>query len=254
VVVDNGSSDDSVARIHAAHPEVPILATGRNLGFSGGNNVGIREVMNQNVDYVWLLNNDTELLPETLGELVRAAETDISIGAVGSVLFYAFEPDRIQTWGGGWTNRWTGYVKLATAPPRIPLHFLTAASLLLRGRALREVGLMDDRFFLYWEDVELCFRLRRHFWKLAVAPEAVVFHKVNASSKKHSTAIVRYSTCSGLRFLAEYSFNPVLCSWAFLGFRLGHRVAQGRFNAIRSVLRGVQDFRDRDRSAELPVY
>ena len=256
VVVDNGSSDDSVHHIRAAHPDIRVLETGKNLGFSGGNNAGIREVMSQEVKYVWLLNNDTQPAPTALRELVRMAEGDFHLGAVGSVLHYASEPHKIQAWGGGWINLWTGYSSHATAPLRAGrrLDFLTAACMLVRREALEDVGLMDDRFFLYWEDAELGFRLRKNGWRLGVASRAMVLHKVNASTRKRSSLVDRYFTCSALRFLAQYSPVPRMSTFVFLSFRILHRTLAGRLGAIRHVWRGVKDYyQSREPWSPLPL-
>jgi GT2 family glycosyltransferase len=253
VVVDNGSTDDSVERIRAAHPGIHLLQTGRNLGFSGGNNEGIRAVMRHNAKYVWLLNNDTQPAPQALRELVETAESDSRLGAVGSVLHYMSEPQRIQVWGGGWINLWTGYVSHATARPRSErLDFLTAASMLVSRKALEDVGLMDDRFFLYWEDAELCFRLRRKGWRLAVAPSSTLLHRVNASAGKDTASTERYFTYSAIRFLSQYAHIPALASSWFLGRRLLHRALSGRTESIANVWQGVKDYRNRDRWATLP--
>jgi GT2 family glycosyltransferase len=255
VVVDNGSSDDSATRIQAVHPAIRVLETNKNLGFSGGNNAGIREVMRQNVDYVWLLNNDTQPASGTLRELVRTAEVDSGLGAVGSVLHYASDAQKVQAWGGGWINPWSGYVSHATQAPKPGrgLDFLTAASMLVRRKALDEVGLMDDRFFLYWEDADLCFRLRKKGWGLGVASKTVVLHRVSASTGKSTSPTERHFTSSGLRFLVQHSPVPLLSSFLFLSIRLLHRALAGRVEAIRSVWSGVQDYRNRDRWAKLPL-
>jgi GT2 family glycosyltransferase len=253
VVVDNGSTDDSVLRIQKAHPSTPVIQTGKNLGFSGGNNAGIREVLCQKVEYVWLLNNDTQPTPQALRELVSMAQSDCRLGAVGSVLRYASDPQRIQAWGGGWINLWTGYNSHATARPKSGrrLDFLTAASLLLRGKALEDIGLMDDRYFLYWEDAELCFRLRKNGWRLGVAANAVVLHSVNASTSR-SAATDRHYTYSAVHFLGQYAPVPLLATSLFLWRRLLHRVLLGEVGACRNVWMGVKDYRNRDRWAALP--
>ena len=255
VVVDNGSSDDSVARIQAAYPAIRLLQTGKNLGFSGGNNAGIRELMRHQVQYVWLLNNDTHPAPGVLRELVQIAEADSRLGAVGSVLHYASNPQKVQAWGGGWINLWSGYSSHATAPPKggSGLDFLTAASMLVRLRALEDVGLMDDRFFLSWEDAELCFRLRRNGWTLGVAPNAVVLHKVGATTNKKVLTIDRHFTASAMRFLAQYSPVPLLSAFVFISLRILHRALTGRVEGIQNVWKGVEDYRNRDRRAPLPL-
>jgi len=254
VVVDNGSSDDSVERIQSAYPEIRTVQTEKNLGFSGGNNVGIREVMRHNVKYVWLLNNDTQPKPFALRELVHTAEADDRLGCVGSVLHYTSDPERIQAWGGGWISLWSGYSSQATERPRPgrQLDFLTAASMLVRRKALEDVGLMDDRFFLYWEDAELCFRLRKHGWKLGVASRAVVLHNLNASTRRSTAPMDRYFTSSAIRFLSEYSPVPLLAASVFLSRRVLNRAVTGRMRAIRNVWLGVEDYRNRDRWTTLP--
>jgi GT2 family glycosyltransferase len=254
VVVDNGSTDDSVERIRSAYPEIRIVQTDKNLGFSGGNNAGIRELMRHDVKYVWLLNNDTQPQPFALHELVGTAESDYRLGAVGSVLHYTSDPGKIQAWGGGWISLWTGYCSHATERPRSGrrLDFLTAASVLVRRKALEDVGLMDDRYFLYWEDAELCFRLRRGGWRLGVASQAIVLHNVNASTSKSSTSIDRCYTYSGIRFLSQYSHVPQVALFVFLSLRLLHRALSGKVKAMGSVLQGVRDYRNRDRWAPLP--
>jgi GT2 family glycosyltransferase len=253
VVVDNGSTDDSAQRIQSAHPEIRLVKTGRNLGFSGGNNEGIREVMRHNVKYIWLLNNDTQPAPNALRELVRTAESDWRMGAVGSVLHYMSDPKKIQAWGGGWINLWTGYASHASAHPGSRrLDFLTAASMLVSRKALEDIGLMDDRFFLYWEDAELCFRLCRSGWRLGVAPDAIVLHNVNASTRKDTASIDRCYTYSAIRFLSQYAYVPPLATFLFLSRRLLHRALSGRTESIANVWRGVRDYRNRDRWATRP--
>lgn len=255
VVVDNGSTDDSVLRIRAAHKDASLIETGKNLGFSGGNNVGIREALRQNCDYIWLLNNDTEASPEVLPEMVRTAESNPKVGAVGSVILYTDAKRNVNAWGGGRVNRWIGRCWHITVPPKDGrgLDFLTAASLLVRRKAFEQVGLMDDRFFLYWEDVELCFRLRRYGWKLAVATRGTVLHKVGASSSKNTRALERYYTNSGMRFLAEFSPVPPVSKMLFVSQRVLNRLVRARLDSAGDVLRGVRDYLLRNRSAELPL-
>jgi GT2 family glycosyltransferase len=115
------------------------------------------------------------------------------------------------------------------------------------------VGLLDDRFFLYWEDTEFCFRLRKQGWDLGVAENSVVLHKAGASAKKVSSTTDRHSTASGIRFLSQYSYVPMLCVSLFISLRLLHRILSGRVNAVWNVWTGVNDYRNRDRRAVLPL-
>ena len=147
MVVDNGTTDDSVAEIGRAFPEVTLLLSGANLGFGGGCNVGIRHALAQGADYVWLINSDATVAPAALTALVQVADSDPALGAVGSVLYEADQPDQIQLWGGGRVNLWLGLSNHWVVP--VPISFISGASPLLRRAALEQVGLSDEgRFFM----------------------------------------------------------------------------------------------------------
>ena len=167
IVIDNGSSDGSVSRIREQFPAAEIMELGENLGYARGNNEGIRAALNRGAEYVWILNNDTTVDPAALRALVDRAEADPKIGAVGSAIYYASAPGRLQAWGGGHVNFWLGrshHFLRPVADDRI--QFLTGASVLLRRPMLESVGLLDEGFFLYWEDSDICFRMRAVGWRL----------------------------------------------------------------------------------------
>ncbi|MEM3795628.1 MAG: glycosyltransferase family 2 protein, partial [Thermoprotei archaeon] len=201
LVVDNGSMDDSVTRIRVAHPEVPIIETGRNLGFSGGCNVGIRRALEEGADYIWLLNNDTTVDPKALAAMVKVAETDPGVGEVGSVLYYFDSPNDIQAWGGGRVSFWTGRSPhYFSHVPNTKLQYLTAASVLIRRRTLEEVGLLDEKtFFMYWEDTDFSFRLLKVGWRLAIANQSIIFHKEHASIGNGNPLLNYYFNKSAVR-------------------------------------------------------
>lgn len=254
VVVDNGSTNGSVARIRAAYPDIPLVETGKNLGFAGGVNAGIRTMLQRHVDFVWLLNNDTEPRPDALAELVRKAVSDPALGAVGSVLLYAHDPETVQAWGGGRINRWIGHASHAVEPREDAwFDYLTAASVLLSRRALEEVGLLDESYFLYWEDGDLSFRLRRHGWKLGVAAGSIVLHKENASSGGDRSKVDRFSTASGIRFLRSYAPLAWLSVPLFLALRIGKRLLMGQFERVADVTGGVRDYLASRRDGTVPI-
>lgn len=248
IVVDNGSTDDSVAHIRAAFPAVELIENGTNLGFGAGNNVALRVVMSRSVDYVWLLNNDTRPKPDALTELVRKAETDKKLGAVGSVLFYADQPGRVQAWGGGGVNVWFGRSWHATARvAESSLLYLTAASVLLRCSALAEIGLFDEEFFLYWEDADLGFRLRKGGWGLGVADGSVVLHKEHASTGRDYGVLSRHVVASGIHFLLKHSPLPSVSVALFLLFRMAKQLLTGRWRMLVPVFAGIGDYYRRRR-------
>lgn len=244
IVVDNGSNNDSVARIRGAHPDVLLIESKKNLGFAGGNNLGIRYALAQGSNFVWLLNNDTTPAHNALAELVAAALTSNKIGAVASVCYYANSPSSVQAWAGARVNLWIGYGRNSTKPRSDQwFHSLNGTSMLISRAALEDAGMLDEGFFLYWEDTEFCLRLRKKGWRLAAAPNSTVLHKVNASTGGNKTELDRYQTASGLRLLRLHSPAPHLASLAFLLIRFGRRLARLQFGRCGSVWAGFQDYR-----------
>jgi GT2 family glycosyltransferase len=244
VVVDNGSADNSVAKTRSTYPDVTLIEAGENLGFATGNNLGISYALESGADYVWLLNNDAYPFPDALEQMLEVAESDSRIGAVGSVLWHADQPHVVQSWGGGKVNLLLGYNTVARSPRADGcFDYMCAASMLVRREALLEVGLLDEGYFLYWEDVDLGFRLRRAGWKLSVARKAIVPHRGNASTEGSPHTCDRYFTASCLKFLNGWSPCPPLAQTLFLARRVINRLFCGDMKRLAGVLRGVLDYR-----------
>jgi len=246
VVVDNGSTNNSVAEIRTAYPDLIVLESVTNLGFAGGNNIGIRHALAQGADFVWLLNNDTEPAPDALSALIGKAVTNRAIGAVASVCYYASAPNRVEAWGGAHVNLWIGYGRNSTEPrPDHWFHSLNGTSLLVSREALESSGLLDEVFFLYWEDTELCLRLRKNGWRIAAAPNSRVLHKVSASTGGNKIVLDRHQTASGLRLLRLHAPYPHLSMFLFLVMRFAKRLLKLQFMRCKSVWVGIQDYRRR---------
>jgi GT2 family glycosyltransferase len=244
IVVDNGSADDSVARIRAAHSDILLLESGANLGFAGGNNVGIRHALAHDAEYLWLLNNDTKPAPDALSALVAKAITDKAIGAVASICYYADSPSSVQAWAGTRVNLWRGYGRNTTVPQSDDwFHALNGTSILVARAAIEDAGLLDEGFFLYWEDTEFCLRLRKKGWRIAAAADSRILHKVNASTGGDKLILDRLETASVLRILRLHSPVPLLASFLFLTVRFGRRLLRLQFSRCRSVWAGIQDYR-----------
>ena len=222
-----------------------LIQTGANRGFAGGNNVGVRYALGDpDCRFVWLLNNDTVVDPDALSELVSKALTDARIGAVGSICYYAHAPSTVQVWAGTRVNLWIGFARNSTEPRRDDwFHALYGASMLISRVALEEVGLLDEGFFLSWEETEFCIRLRKKGWRLAAACGSRVLHKVSASTGGNSLILDRYFTTSGLRILRLHSPAPYLAMFLFLAMRFVKRLLQCQFAHCRSVWAGIQDYR-----------
>ena len=234
LLVDNGSTDGSVEQFKRHLPHIPLLESGGNLGFGGGCNVGIRHALESGAEYIWLVNNDADVAPDTLSAMVQLADTDTCLGAVGSVIYDGQQRDRVQVWGGGQVNVWLGTSRHRLGPGHVD--FLSGASLLLRAQALRSVGLFDsDRFFMYWEDTDLGFRLRRAGWKLAVAPQSHVWHRESSSLGQGTVQWDRMSAQSCVRFLRKHAPWPTLSVVAMMMRMLTKRLLLGRWDRAAAV-------------------
>ena len=237
LVVDNGSTDDSVEQIKEAFPTETLLQTGVNLGFGGGCNVGIRHALALGLDYVWLINSDATVDPGALAALVRVAEQNQALGSVGSVLYEADLPSQVQLWGGGRVNLWLGRSNHCVVPG--PVSFISGASMLLRRVALEQVGLFDEAsFFMYWEDTDLGYRLRQAGWQLAVADDSHIWHKQSASLGLGNPLLDAYATRSCVRFLRLHAPIPTISVTLMLVRMVVKRILIGRLDRLMAVLRG----------------
>jgi GT2 family glycosyltransferase len=260
IVVDNGSTDGTEERIRAAYPLVTVEQTGRNLGFAGGMNVGIRRALRDGARYVWLLNNDTLPEPGALGALVAEAERHPSIGIAGSLLLESGPERRVQAWGGGSIGRWLGLTELWTTPHGArPPDYITGASMLLRRELLDDVGLLDEGFFVYFDDTDLSLRARRCGWRLAVAADSVVVHQGGATlgtpDRPRSEEMDRHLVRSAGRFLARYlGWRLAVAAPVRLVSLIRRRLQLGQARRVPSLVREyltglVSGLRDRPRCA-----
>ncbi len=238
VVVDNGSTDGSLDRLRAGFPEVRFLALPANAGFGAANNAALREALERQIPYVWLINNDALPDPGSLDALVARLEADPRAGAAGAVVVDDDSTARIQAWGGGHIRPWLGWVRLHRAPAG-PLEFLTGACLLLRTAALRKAGLFDERFFLYWEDADLCFRLRKAGWHLVVA-DTRVRHKGSATTGRNRHLRSFHSGRSLVLFLHAHARHPRLKSFAAVAFQSLGKLVRGNPAAARGFWEGLR--------------
>lgn len=177
----------------APTPPLVLIQTGANLGFAGGNNVGLRYALAQkDCAGVWLLNNDTVVEADALEHLLARLAQDRRIGMCGSMLPFYDRPEVVWAMGGGTYNRWFAWSYNIGFGRPVPdeadrgfvesrMDYLAGASMFVTTDFLREVGLMCEEYFLYFEEPDWSFRGRGRF-TLAFAPESMVYHKVGAST------------------------------------------------------------------------
>ncbi len=199
IVVDNASSDGSVAMLRSEFPEVNLIANEENRGFTKGNNQGVALSAGR---YVLLLNPDTEVLDDALGEMVAYMDDHPGVGALGPQLIYA--DGRVQSSRRRFPGMDTAFLESTFWQQSFPhsrvlsryyvldraddeiqeVDWLVGACLLLRRKALDEVGPLDERFFMYSEEMDWCYRAKRQGWKVVYLPTARVIHHEGKSSEQ----------------------------------------------------------------------
>jgi len=253
-VVDNGSTDDSVERLTDQFGDaITVIANKTNLGFGEGNNQGIRDALEGGADYTLLLNNDTIVAPDLVSELMRVMRSDAQVGIVGPVIYYADRPDDI--WFAGmrfWSNLYIARHGLRLKPPLKPVEtvdFVSGCGMLVSRGVWTTVGLFAPEFFMYYEDLDLCFRAQQAGFRLVTATRAWMWHRVSTSTGGIESPMKQYHQVkSSLLFYRKHTRGI----WFLINMalRIGHagwvtlkQLFQGRLRAeaAKAYLRGVSE-------------
>lgn len=205
IVVDNDSGDNSIEILNQYKEDIILIESKENLGFSGGNNLGIKYAIDNDADYVLLLNNDTTVKEDFLDELVNKSKDDIGI-CIGKILFYY---DKNMIWyAGGEINKYKG----GTDTNAFELDrgqfdndkfitFATGCCMLISKEVINRVGLLREDYFLYFEDTDYCSRILKHGFKIRYCYKSVIYHKESVSTVRGSFNNVYYFNRNRLYFI-----------------------------------------------------
>jgi GT2 family glycosyltransferase len=221
MVVDNGSSDGSPAKIAAEFPRVELVALPANLRFAGGNNQGLERALAAGADAVMLLNNDTEADPGLLERLLLALEQHPEAGAAAPLIYFA-APSQSIWYGGGrcvpalGLTAHRGLRTLDRGQYRSieRTGYLTGCCLLARREAWERVGLLDERYHIYAEDADWSLRARRAGYALLFVPTARLWHKVSASAGNQSAWKIYQRLRANLTLFARNARGLSRLTWA----------------------------------------
>lgn len=270
-VIDNGSTDGSLQHLrdwagalgHLVVPEttlahadidgarVVVVPADRNRGFAGGCNVGLIEAMRRHPSaYILLLNSDATIAPDALTLMVRDADARPALGALGATIVRDDNPTVLEMLGGATVNVF-GMVKTvrggepssAPRPTAVHLDYVSGCCLLTRADAVARVGLMDERFFLYSEDVDWGLRMRHAGMEIAYCPAAEVRHKGGASVGHRSPTHDYYMVRGALMLVQKHfpwALPAALPYWAWRGIL--PKLARGQWARLRAASRGYGDF------------
>ena len=220
LVVDNASTDGSVERVKELYPEMTVLVNSANLRFAGGNNAGIEYALSRRdgegrpeADYILLLNNDTEVSPDFLVNLVQVAESEQRIGIAGPKIYYHSDPRRIW-YAGGKVEFWKGWIshigirEVDNGQYDIVRRtgYVTGCCMLIKREVLEKVGKLDETYFIYGEDADLSLRASKAGFDLVYVPNSVIWHKVSASSGGNLSWFKNWNKLkSQIRLMARYA-------------------------------------------------
>ena len=221
IVLDNASTDGSVPAIQAAYPAVQIIALPENLGYAGNNNVGIQAALARGAEWVFVLNEDTLLAPDCLEQLLAVAQTDPRIGIVGPMVYHHNEPNVIQSAGGKLGHDWRAWHLAQNEPDsgQYPqphdVDWISGCAILVRRAVIEQVGMLDQRFFYYWEETEWCVRTKKAGWRIVHVPQAKLWHKGVQRDYRPSPSVTYYSTRNRLMMLQKH--HAPLVAWVTVG-------------------------------------
>jgi GT2 family glycosyltransferase len=249
LVVDNASTDGTLADIRSLFTVVETIKNPNNLGFATGNNVGIRYALDQGADYILLLNNDTVVHTQMLKELVAIAETRKDAGIIIPKIYYFGQNRRVWSAGAKWRS----------FPPRVTIiglgqedgpafnrieevDYATGCAMLIRRRVFEEIGLLDTDFFMYQEDYDFSFRVRRGRFKIVYVPTAIMWHKVSMSTGEGSPRkwyLWARSVVTLYRKLYPRRYGiPLTC---FLTWVVLREIAKRNLSFLRPLVAGIRD-------------
>lgn len=196
LLVDNGSTDGTLESVRAAFPNVQTLALPSNLGFAGGNNQGIELALRQGADLVVLLNNDTIVASDLLDGFTQGFEKEPQAGILGAKIYLFDTQDTLDHYGGVWIKkkanvRLIGYREKDQQEAKMPsIDYACGACIAIKRSVFEAIGLLEARYFLYWEENDFCLRARRAGFLTLICKDAKIWHKVSASlvgGRPHAT-------------------------------------------------------------------
>jgi len=201
VVVDNNSKDGSLEDAREKFPRFHFIKNSENIGFGAGNNVAIRFALEKMADYVFLLNNDATVEPDTISNLVAEAEKDGESGILSPIIF---TPDKNVWFAGGkiiWKKMRTAHIFKPFSDSPYETAYVSGCAMLVKKDVFKKIGLFDEDFFLYYEDADFSWRAKKAGFELKMVPDAIAYHCEKSETK--NPAKLYWLVISGLIFFKK---------------------------------------------------
>jgi len=255
IVVDNNSDEKDKKLLEGAlkKENVSVIYNDSNLGFSGGNNIGINKAINGDSDFVLLLNNDTVVEPDFLEPLLEIFNKNKNSGIAAPQINYYNEPEKVWSEGGKISKiRGSGFAYSERMDNNeniddTKVGFVSGCCMLIKNEVFEDVGLFDEKFFLYVEDTDLCFRTDQLGYKIYITHKSKIFHKVNqTTAKENSTLPIYYNTRNRLYFAKKhfgliYYYILTYLFFAFV-FKCSFWIFTNQTQKVKVVIKAFSDF------------
>lgn len=231
-----------------------LVQVGENLGYSGGNNVGIKLALAyENTEFVWILNNDTEVDPHSLYHLLERSRERPDIGICGSKLVYHHDRKKIQGLGGIFNPWLATSVHYAINEDSLTpyqdefveskIDYIVGASLFVRAKLFRDIGLLEERYFLYFEEIDLTYRIRKKY-AMGMATKSIIYHKEGGSTEGGKSILSDFYTLRNrLVFTWLNNRKYIVTVWLGLFVALFNRLWRREFSKAQNVLRIILGYR-----------
>ena len=260
-LVDNGSEDGSGDKIALEFPDINFIKNEINEGFTGANNKALKVILKQNFDYVLLLNNDTVVKPNFLSLLEARMDSDQNLAATQPLILDFPNKNTIWNAGGSFNSFFCLFktrCKGMIYNPKLKIdtytQWISGCCILVKIAVIKKVGLLDNRFFIYFEDADWSIRMTNLGYKLGVVPESIIYHHSSGSNVKNNTSsegnLSPYSHYLNVRnhiyLIKKHSFLfNNLGSWLYQIFKISsysiYFILRGRLGKFKMVWRGVLD-------------
>ncbi|MBN1197725.1 MAG: glycosyltransferase family 2 protein [Bacteroidales bacterium] len=250
IVIDNGSPDEDPSIIKERFPDITFIETGENLGFAGGNNLGICLSKGK---YILLLNNDTIVTPGFLEPLVNKMETDPAIGAVSPKIRFYFNPRFLQFAGltniNPYTVRSKGLGYMVEDTGQFDRDSLSAyahgAAMMVSRKVVETIGLMSEAFFLYYEELDWGYRIRQAGYTIYYVHNSLIYHMESVSTGSQSPLKIYYMERSRMLYMRRNvcgikSIIPILfLLMVTIPKKMTFYLIEGKFDLLRAYARAV---------------
>ena len=250
IVVDNGSKEDPSAALKAIYPDVHVILNGKNLGFTGGNNVGIRAAKG---DYLFIVNNDTEFTPGLIEGLLEVFEKYPDAGMASPKFHYFFHKGTIEYAGYNTVNIFTGRNGMVGCGEKDEgqynkikiTNYAHGGAMMTSRKVIQEVGVLPEQFFLYYEELDWSEQIKRRGYKIYYQPKSLIYHKESMTTGKSSPLKTFYLTRNRILFMRRNMslLNFIIFLAYFACFTIPKNTAtflfKGQNQHLRSFWRGI---------------